>query len=57
MKQSEGTSSRMFIDSRTLPADTAIQADVCIIGAGAAGITLAREFIGRPFRVILLERG
>ena len=47
----------MFIDSRALPADAAPQADVCIIGSGAAGITLAREFIGRSLRVILLESG
>lgn len=34
-----------------------ITADVCIVGAGAAGITLAREFLGTPFRVVLLESG
>jgi choline dehydrogenase-like flavoprotein len=34
-----------------------IQADVCIIGAGAAGITLAREFLGAHFNVALLESG
>ncbi len=47
----------MLIDSHTLPAGTALDAQVCIIGGGAAGITLAREFIGQPFRVILLESG
>jgi len=31
--------------------------DLCIIGAGAAGITLAREFIGSTTRVCLLESG
>ena len=31
--------------------------EICIVGAGAAGIALAREFIGSPFRVILLESG
>jgi choline dehydrogenase-like flavoprotein len=30
---------------------------VCIVGAGAAGITLARECIKQPFRVCLLESG
>ena len=34
-----------------------IETDVCIIGGGAAGITLAREFIGQPYRVCLLESG
>lgn len=47
----------MFVDSRTLPADTRLQADVCIVGAGAAGITLARELAGASRRVLLLESG
>ncbi len=33
----------MFIDGRTLPQGTVIETDIAIIGAGAAGITLARE--------------
>lgn len=32
-------------------------ADVCIIGAGAAGITVAREFLGTNFTVLVLEGG
>ncbi len=47
----------MLIDARTLPDKGTIDAEVCIIGAGAAGITLAREFSGRPFRVCILESG
>lgn len=47
----------MFIDARSVPENETIDGDVCIIGAGAAGITLAREFAGRPFRVCLLESG
>jgi choline dehydrogenase-like flavoprotein len=47
----------MFIDARTIPNDETVQTDVCIIGAGAAGITLAREFAGQPFQVALLESG
>jgi choline dehydrogenase-like flavoprotein len=31
--------------------------DLCIVGAGAAGITLAREFIGSGCRVLVLESG
>ena len=34
-----------------------METEVCIVGAGAAGITLAREFINAPFRVMLLESG
>jgi choline dehydrogenase-like flavoprotein len=34
-----------------------VAADICIVGAGAAGITLAREFIGTRFSVLMLEGG
>lgn len=47
----------MFIDARVLSEDTVIETDVCIVGAGAAGITLAREWINQPFQVCLLESG
>jgi choline dehydrogenase-like flavoprotein len=47
----------MFIDARQLEQGRAIDADICIIGAGAAGITMAREFIGSSTRVALLESG
>ena len=32
-------------------------ADICVIGAGAAGIAIAREFVGTQHSVILLEAG
>jgi choline dehydrogenase-like flavoprotein len=47
----------MIIDARTLPNEETIDTDVCIVGAGTAGITLAKEFINRQFRVCLLESG
>lgn len=47
----------MFIDARTLPEGTALDADICIIGGGAAGITLARDQAGSGHKVILLESG
>jgi choline dehydrogenase-like flavoprotein len=34
-----------------------LEADICIIGAGAAGITLAKSFAGHQARIILLESG
>jgi choline dehydrogenase-like flavoprotein len=34
-----------------------VESEVCIIGGGPAGITLARELAGQPFRVALLESG
>jgi choline dehydrogenase-like flavoprotein len=47
----------MFIDARNLPTNRTIETDVCIVGAGAAGITIARELIGQPYQVCLLESG
>lgn len=47
----------MQIDARTLPTGETIETDVCIVGAGPAGITIAREFLGQDFRVCLLETG
>jgi choline dehydrogenase-like flavoprotein len=47
----------MLVDARSVPENSVIETDVCIVGAGAAGITLAREFIGKRFRVCLLESG
>ncbi|MEO1468892.1 MAG: FAD-dependent oxidoreductase, partial [Pseudomonadota bacterium] len=47
----------MFVDARSLSDGQRIEADVCIIGGGAAGITIARELIGTGIRVALLEGG
>jgi choline dehydrogenase-like flavoprotein len=47
----------MLIDARNLPNEQTITTDVCIIGAGPAGITLAREFLGKNQQVCLLESG
>ncbi|MCP4327000.1 MAG: GMC family oxidoreductase [Alphaproteobacteria bacterium] len=47
----------MFLDAPDIPAATDLACDLCIVGAGAAGITLAREFIGAGWRVIVLESG
>ncbi len=47
----------MFIDARSLPPGSAIAADICIIGAGAAGITLACDLGGGDLSVAVLESG
>ncbi|AFY47676.1 choline dehydrogenase-like flavoprotein [Nostoc sp. PCC 7524] len=47
----------MLIDARILPQNETIETEVCIVGAGPAGITLARELAGTDFRVCLLESG
>ncbi len=45
-----------FIDARQIAART-VTADVCIVGAGAAGIAIASELSGQSCRVALLESG
>jgi choline dehydrogenase-like flavoprotein len=47
----------MIEDARSLPNDATLRADVCIVGAGVAGMSLALEFIKQPLRVCLLESG
>jgi choline dehydrogenase-like flavoprotein len=48
----------VFIDARGWRgADEPVRADLCIIGAGAAGITLALQLIGSPVDVVVLESG
>jgi choline dehydrogenase-like flavoprotein len=47
----------MLFDARQLVPGTTIQADICIIGAGAAGITLAKDLAGSRYEVAVLESG
>jgi len=47
----------MIIDSSNIEKDKVISTEICIIGAGVAGITVAREFIDKKFDVLLLESG
>lgn len=47
----------MLLDFRTLESGSPINCDICIIGAGAAGITLACSLIDSGIRVCLLESG
>jgi choline dehydrogenase-like flavoprotein len=44
-------------DARELEDGAAIGGDLCIVGAGAAGISIARAFAGTRVRVCLLEGG
>jgi choline dehydrogenase-like flavoprotein len=37
--------------------DTEFCADIVIVGAGPAGITIAREFLASPYQVLLVESG
>ena len=47
----------MHVDARTLDDGSTIEGDLCIVGAGAAGISLALEWVASKRRVILLEGG
>ena len=47
----------MFTDARSISEGSILQADICIAGAGIAGISIARELIGRSESVVLLEGG
>ena len=47
----------MLLDFRTVASGTTLETDLCIIGGGAAGITIAVELIGSPIRVCLVESG
>jgi choline dehydrogenase-like flavoprotein len=47
----------VFTDASHIAAGSTLEADICIVGAGIAGISIAREFIGRSESVVLLEGG
>ena len=47
----------MHVDARELNDGSTIEGDICIIGAGAAGISMAMEWNNARHKVILLEAG
>lgn len=47
----------MIADLSSLGAEARIECDVCVVGSGAAGATLAHELIGSGLKVCLLESG
>ena len=47
----------MIQDAREIPAGRELECDLCIIGGGPAGITIAKELAGTSTRVILIESG
>jgi choline dehydrogenase-like flavoprotein len=47
----------MLVDARSVEEGSLLRTGICIIGAGAAGITLAREFARSKLTVMLLESG
>lgn len=47
----------MIIEASSIPSGEVIDADLCVVGAGPAGLTLARRFVGTDHRVFVLESG
>lgn len=45
------------LDAHKVEPNRVLKADICIVGGGAAGIAIAREFIGTQYTVLLLESG
>jgi choline dehydrogenase-like flavoprotein len=46
-----------IVDARELDRRSSMKADLCIVGAGAAGITIASQLVGSPWEVCLIEGG
>jgi choline dehydrogenase-like flavoprotein len=46
-----------FEHAGDIPPASVVSADICVIGSGAAGITLARQLDGTKARVLVLEAG
>lgn len=47
----------MHTDAQVLEDGSLIEGDLCIVGAGAAGISMALEWVGKGRKVLLLEGG
>jgi choline dehydrogenase-like flavoprotein len=47
----------MIDDANSVSSGTALDCEICIVGAGAAGIAIALQFLRSDLRVILLESG
>ncbi|HEX8074049.1 MAG TPA: GMC oxidoreductase [Thermoleophilaceae bacterium] len=47
----------MIDDLAAYEAGAELEADLCVVGAGAAGLAIAREFLGSAARVVVVESG
>lgn len=47
----------MHVDASSLQGDETLEADVCIVGAGPAGLTLAAELSGSGVATVIVESG
>ncbi|WP_367715607.1 GMC family oxidoreductase [Nitratireductor sp. GISD-1A_MAKvit] len=46
-----------ILDLRSMPSGTRFDADLALVGAGPAGLTLAREFADTRLKILLIESG
>jgi choline dehydrogenase-like flavoprotein len=47
----------MHIDGRSIPAESTLDSDTCIVGAGPAGLTLAFSLLESGQRIMIIEAG
>ncbi len=47
----------MHIDAKNLENNSVIEGDICIIGAGTSGLSIALDWLNTSYKVILLEGG
>lgn len=47
----------MIKNIKNIPPDSNLNADICIVGAGAAGVAIALALSGRGLKILLLESG
>ena len=47
----------MFLDARSIGRNETIESDLCVVGAGVAGIVLVRELANANVKICLLESG
>jgi choline dehydrogenase-like flavoprotein len=47
----------MHVDASKLQPNSIIEGDICIIGTGPAGLSMAMDWMNTPYKVILLESG
>jgi choline dehydrogenase-like flavoprotein len=53
----EGSRRRMIIDLEANNCLPTLDADICVVGAGPAGITIAQQLVGKGLRICLAESG
>ena len=47
----------MLIDAHTVEKGARVEADICVIGTGPAGLTLIKELASEPIRICVVESG